>query len=66
MIIVKSRLAGNILKKNQTKNKKYSMIFASYKLTYNKNIRELSSLTFLLINEYSNQIREYPILKPLR
>ena len=57
MIIVKFRLAGNILKKNPV---------ASYKLTYNKNIRKLSPLTFLLINEYSNQIRQCPTLKPLR
>ena len=30
MMIVKFRLAGNILKKNQIKNKKYPMIIASY------------------------------------
>ena len=48
MIIVKFSLAGNILKKNQMINKKYSIIVGSYKLNYNKNIRELISLTFLL------------------
>ena len=42
------------------------MIIASYKLTYNKNIRKLSPLTFLLINKCSNKIRECPTLKPLR
>ena len=55
MIIVKFRLAGIILKNNNN-NKKNPI--ASYKLTYNKNIRKLSPLTFLLVNEYSNQIRE--------
>ena len=64
MIIVKFGLAGNILKKNL--KKKYPMIIASYKLTYNKNIRKLSPLTFLLINKCSNKIRECPTLKPLR
>ena len=49
MIIVKFRLAGNMIKKNQIKNKKWPMIIASYELTYNKKIKELSSLTFFLI-----------------
>ena len=59
MIIVKFRLAGIILKNNNN-NKKNPI--ASYKLTY---IRKLSPLTFLLVNEYSNQIRECLISVPL-
>ena len=62
MIIVKFRLAGIILKNNNN-NKKNPI--ASYKLTYTKNIRKLSPLTFLLVNEYSNQIRECLISVPL-
>ena len=41
------------------------MIIASYNLSYNKNITKLSPLTFLLINEYSNEIHECRTLKPL-